>query len=221
VTAAAAGDLAPDARESLLRAAEKLFAEVGIGAASLRRISVAAGQRNNSAAQYHFGSKAGLVSAIVQARLGPINARRADLLAAADADGRGDDVAALVEALVVPLVEFTIDRPDGSSYARFLAASYGDPQWSEVALESEHGAVFREWRRRLEGALAHLPQPLRRLRVDRAVIGVITDVARWEGGRRRRGVGRSEMIADLVAWTSAGLLAAAPGRGPATTGAPA
>ena len=78
--------------------------------------------------------------------------------------------------------------------------------------------MFREWRRRLDGALAHLPQPLRRLRVDRAVIGVITDVARWEGGRRRRGVGRSEMIADLLAWTSAGLLAAAPGRGPATTG---
>jgi AcrR family transcriptional regulator len=201
----------PSGREALLRAAEMLIAEHGISAVSLRSISAAAGQRNNSAAQYHFGSKQGLVSAIVQSRLAPINVRRAELLAAMDAEGRGHDVTALVEVLVVPLVEHTLERTGGSYYARFLAASYGDPQWSEMALQSEHGAVFRDWRRRLEDeCLAHLSKPLRRMRVDRAVTGVITDVARWEGGRARRGLSRDEMVDDLVAWTSAALLAAAP-----------
>jgi AcrR family transcriptional regulator len=208
----------PDTREALLRAAEALIAQHGIGGVSLRAISVAAGQRNNSAAQYHFGSKAGLISAIVNTRLGPINAHRAELLAAADAAGRGEDVEALVEALVVPLVEFTLRRPGSGHYARFLAVSYSDPQWSDVALQSEHGRVFRDWRRRLEdGALAQLPKPLRRLRVDRAVMGVIAEVARWEAGREIRRLSHDELVRDLVAWTSAGLRAAAPESGSTVT----
>jgi AcrR family transcriptional regulator len=208
MTVAASGHL--DTPEALLCAAEMLIARHGVGAVSLRAISVAAGQRNNSAAQYHFGSKAGLVTALVNARLGPINARRAELLAAADACGRGHDADALVEALAVPLVEFSLNQRDGH-YARFLAVSYSDPHWSEVALQSEHGKVFRDWRRRMEaGPLAQLPKPLRRLRVDRAVISVIAEVARWEAGRGIRGLRRDELVADLVMWTTAGILAAAP-----------
>jgi AcrR family transcriptional regulator len=157
-----------------------LFAQHGIGAVSLRSINVAAGQRNNSAALYHFGTKAGLISAIVNTRLGPINAHRAELVAAAEAYGRGQDVDALVEALVVPLAEFTLAKPDRSYYARFLAVSYTDPQWSDLTLRSEHADVFRDWRRRMEdGELAHFAKPLRRLRVDRAVLGVIAEVARF------------------------------------------
>ena len=52
------------AREAMIRAAERLFSERGIEAVSLREVGAVAGQRNNSAAQYHFGTREGLVDAV-------------------------------------------------------------------------------------------------------------------------------------------------------------
>ncbi len=60
----------PPAREQMILAAERLIAERGIDAVSLREIGATAGQRNNSAAQYHFGTKEGLVAAIYEYRCG-------------------------------------------------------------------------------------------------------------------------------------------------------
>ena len=60
-------------------------------------------------AQYHFSSCEGLIDAIAETRLAPINRRRADLLRAADLGGHGGDVRALVAILVVPLVEATLE----------------------------------------------------------------------------------------------------------------
>ena len=42
--------------ERLLLAAERLFAARGVDGVSLRQVNVEAGQRNLSAAHYHFGS---------------------------------------------------------------------------------------------------------------------------------------------------------------------
>jgi AcrR family transcriptional regulator len=49
----------------LLRAGERLFAERGIHQVRLREINALAGQRNSSALHYHFGSRDGLVEAIL------------------------------------------------------------------------------------------------------------------------------------------------------------
>ncbi|NDZ80673.1 helix-turn-helix transcriptional regulator [Streptomyces sp. SID10853] len=49
-------------------AAERLFAERGIDAVSLRTVGAEAGQRNTSAAQDHFGSRQALLDAITAAR---------------------------------------------------------------------------------------------------------------------------------------------------------
>ncbi|MDU0294099.1 TetR family transcriptional regulator, partial [Saccharothrix longispora] len=48
-------------RLRLLAAAERLFAERGLYAVSNRQISAEAGQGNNAAVGYHFGTKADLV----------------------------------------------------------------------------------------------------------------------------------------------------------------
>jgi hypothetical protein len=48
-------------KERLLRTAERLFALRGIDAVSMRSICAEAGQRNNTALQYHFGDKQNLV----------------------------------------------------------------------------------------------------------------------------------------------------------------
>src|ERR1700730_7687832 len=68
-------------REAILSAAEVLFAERGMYAVSNRQISEAAGQRNNAAACYHFGSRIDLLRAIESRHREPIEQLRAQMLA--------------------------------------------------------------------------------------------------------------------------------------------
>jgi len=82
-----AGDPAPaarattrDARAEMMLAAERLFAERGIDAVSMREITREAGQRNSTALQYHFGSREGLLRAIMERHMETVAVRRAALL---------------------------------------------------------------------------------------------------------------------------------------------
>ena len=58
-------------KDALLDAAERLIAEHGFEV-PLRDIAKAAGQRNNSAVNYHFRSRQDLVDAVVARRLLPM-----------------------------------------------------------------------------------------------------------------------------------------------------
>ncbi|WP_331446155.1 helix-turn-helix domain-containing protein [Streptomyces xanthochromogenes] len=58
----------PETREKLIRAAEEVFAAQGVDGAQLRDIVKLAGQSNPSAVQYHFGSRAGLLDAVMTGR---------------------------------------------------------------------------------------------------------------------------------------------------------
>ena len=122
--------VASNTREALILAAERLIAENGIDGVSLRQINTEAGQRNSSAAHYHFGSKEALVHSIYDHRLGSVNRRRQQLLDEILAAGRGADVRALVEAIVRPIVDEIRDSEGGSFYIRFLAQAMGHPQAS-------------------------------------------------------------------------------------------
>ncbi|MEO5841201.1 MAG: helix-turn-helix domain-containing protein [Acidimicrobiales bacterium] len=103
----------------MIEVAERLFAERGINGVSLREIGAVAGQRNTAAARYHFGTKQGLVDAIFEHRMTPINARRVAMLDEFDRDGRGYELRALTEAFVVPLSEMLCDVGRPSWYLRF------------------------------------------------------------------------------------------------------
>ena len=59
-------DRASNTQEAILKAAERLYAEHGVFAVSNRQVSEAAGQGNNAAVGYHFGTKTDLVRAIEQ-----------------------------------------------------------------------------------------------------------------------------------------------------------
>src|SRR5690242_7870243 len=74
-------DRRSETRELLLVTAERLFAEHGVEAVSNRQVSEAAGQSNNFAVGYHFGSKEELVVAIVRRHSESIERRRTELLA--------------------------------------------------------------------------------------------------------------------------------------------
>ena len=198
-----------DSRAALIAAGERLIAERGTITVSMRMVCEAAGHRNHSAVQFHFGSRDGLLQAIAAERMGPITERRQAMLAELDRRGDANDLRGIVAALVVPLAERTLGVP-GSHYARFLAAGYADAAWSSAVQATAQGRAFDSWRDRLEAALRDLPAPLRRARVDRAVTSVIVSLAAWEGNRGRRGLRDATLVADLIATTVAALAAPPP-----------
>jgi len=206
------------ARTALLLHAERLFAERGIEAVSLRDVSAAAGQRNHSAAQYHFADRHGLVGAVYAARMGEVNARRQRLLSVLDRDGRPDDLEALVEATIVPLVE-VIAEADGW-YGRFLARTRWDTLAREALVDLPEAASIRTVMRRIISRLDGLPDDLRRNRADQMLTLVVGTVAGWEWARHRGAarLSQAELTDDLIATAIALLRApAVPSRLTATT----
>ncbi len=114
-------------RRQLLLAGERLFADRGIDGVSLRQINLEAGQRNSSAAHYHFGSKLSLIAAISDYRLERIGHRRRERLDVLGPEGERD-VRKIVEAIVEPFSEEIMGSEDGSCFIRFLAQMIGHPQ---------------------------------------------------------------------------------------------
>ncbi|WFR74315.1 helix-turn-helix domain containing protein [Prescottella defluvii] len=78
----------PNGRDTILHVAERLIAERGLHGVSAREIVRTAGQRNDSAITYHFGSWNGLLEAVWLAHIGNVNTVRAEMLDAIDADTR-------------------------------------------------------------------------------------------------------------------------------------
>ncbi|PZM50707.1 hypothetical protein DKP91_18155 [Enterococcus faecium] len=73
------GRVAAPTPEAVLDAAEMLFARQGHEATSMRQITALAGV-NLAAVNYHFGSKEGLVQAVLKRRLGALNQERLNQL---------------------------------------------------------------------------------------------------------------------------------------------
>ncbi len=183
----------------MIEAGERIAAERGLAAMSLREVQAAAGQRNKSAAQYHFGDRRGLIEAIASERMGPINEHRQRLLDDLDDLDDGTGVRDLMAVVVVPLAEATI-RP-GSCWARFLAQGLADPELSDVVLHSFQAGAYRDTRRRLIAAAVAVPDELRERRVDHAVGVLVMSLAAAEAllaGGAPASIPVPAQIADLV-----------------------
>lgn len=122
-----------DTRAALIRAAERLFAEKGLGAVSVRDITRAAGARNESALHYHFGGMEALIREVFEHRYREIEKARHVLLAEIDAAKKGDDLEALLRAAIGPLFEACKDA-DGRLYARFCVQLVSDPRFDLIGL---------------------------------------------------------------------------------------
>lgn len=108
-----------DTRLALMRAAEQLFAQQGVDRVSLREIAIAAGQRNVSAATYHFGSKRELIEAILERHSVPVQESWTPALAA-DVE-RKLTLHQLMQLLVQPLVDKIDDGDGGRCYLELCA----------------------------------------------------------------------------------------------------
>ncbi len=135
-------------RDRILDAAEVLFADLGIQGTSMRRLTRRA-DVNLAAVHYHFGSKEGLLDAVIERRAGDINARRAGNLDALEGGGlpadRLDAVRALLLAFFSPVLDVThalSDAAQRESLARLMAQVEAQPRADVEALYRRHfGAI--------------------------------------------------------------------------------
>lgn len=133
-----------DTRTRLIVAAEKLFGERGIHGVTLKEINAAAGQRNESALHYHFGSKRALVEAIMRHRVADVDLRRQEMLDELVKAGQEADLRALLRATFMPLLEL-LGSAEGVRFIRFMAEILhsSDFDLPTVALRSEFPGITR------------------------------------------------------------------------------
>ena len=84
-----------DTRQALVEAATTAFAEQGVFTASLVEITRRAGQRNRGAVHYHFGSRDGLLVAVIDQHAPALARRESELLERARTRP-GDDLASVL-----------------------------------------------------------------------------------------------------------------------------
>jgi AcrR family transcriptional regulator len=111
--------MAVDTKQIILDTAERLIAEKGIDAVSLRSITSEASV-NLAAVHYHFGSKEALVEKVFERRVTPLNQRRLQMLTAAE-ERAGDDpieVEEVLRALIAPAMR--LYQQEGSEGRRFM-----------------------------------------------------------------------------------------------------
>jgi len=108
-----------ETRARLIEEATRAFAEDGVHTASLLEISRRAGQRNRGAVHYHFGSRMGMVAAVLGQHLDLVAARERELLDLAHASPAAD-LAPVVSALVLPCLELADLGSPGRWYLMVL-----------------------------------------------------------------------------------------------------
>lgn len=101
-----------DTKNRILDTAERLFAEQGYDATSLRQVIAAAGV-NLAAVHYHFGSKEDLLMELVLRKLEPVNQERMRLLQQAERESAGKPrVEAILGAFLLPTATAAGRNPD-------------------------------------------------------------------------------------------------------------
>ncbi|WP_265919867.1 TetR/AcrR family transcriptional regulator [Cupriavidus nantongensis] len=188
----------------LLFTAERLYAEKGIDAVSMREISREAEQKNTSALHYHFGSKEALIRAILQRRMQEFDALRNVFLDQALQRDPRPSVRTAIEALVRPMATGLTERGKENYYNRFLAAAQMHPDVDIVAFTSdETNRGFRRAQAILEAALSGLPASLVRQRYLSGLAFIIFSLADFERikarrGRQNRGFDMTRAVENLI-----------------------
>ncbi|MCX4723083.1 TetR/AcrR family transcriptional regulator [Streptomyces sp. NBC_01306] len=186
-------------REAMAEVALHMFAERGIDAVSLREITAASGQRNKSAAQYHFGSKEQLVREIFERHTGQVDIRRQHLLATLYENGREPSLEELADALIRPLAGALIEQ-EHSHYARFLA-QVATPPWTVALVPADPAAtqsvqtVFSAIARLLDD----LPENILRTRLALAMMLTVRALAACEHAMEQSGSDNARRVALLTA----------------------
>jgi AcrR family transcriptional regulator len=137
-----------------------LFARHGLYSVTVREITQAADQRNVSAINYHFGSREGVLDAILRQHGDPTDEERAKYLATL---GHDPSPRELMAALVVPYGAH-LRTADGRDYLRIVAQMSGQfPEWYRPRPGT--GPVLIDILTQLQRHPADLPEAIRNERI--------------------------------------------------------
>lgn len=191
-------------RERLIEAATRAFAERGVTGASLLDISRQAGQRNRGAVHYHFGSREGVLVAVLEQQADFLARRELELLAVARTRD-DDDLASVLEAIVRPTVELAETGWQGRCYLVIAAevveadpASFGPDVVAALARTGGY-EVYALLAERVPG----MPEALRAERgslVAGFILRAVADRARAleQGGAGRPQLPTEDFVRNLV-----------------------
>ena len=184
--------------QRLIAAAERLFAQHGVGAVSLRAVMQAAGT-NVAAVHYHFGSQQGLLDAVLRSRLGQVTAARNAVLA--ELSGTTVTAHELARAFVQPVV--TVLACGGEHWIRLvgrLLATGGDELGAVADSFFERNAGFVEL---LECLSPGTPRRTLNFRLTQAMNVTLNVLGDLDRARRLQGPEAAdwttdEIVTDLV-----------------------
>jgi len=148
----------PGTKDRILDAAEKLFADEGFTATSLRAITTEAGV-NLAAVNYHFGSKDRLIEAVFERRLAPLNHERISLLDALEGSDENPSLEGILEAFVGPPLRLHRDTDRGGpTFMRLLGRTLTEPsQAIHEIFVRQFAEIAARFTPALERALPVLP----------------------------------------------------------------
>lgn len=115
--------------DRVLAVAERLFAERGLDAVSIRDITGAA-EVNLGSINYHFGTKDKLIAAVFDRRMGPLTEQRLRALDEGEkgAGNKPPKLETVLEALFRPAVEQAMDiKGGGAAFGKLMARCLVDP----------------------------------------------------------------------------------------------
>lgn len=191
-------------RERLLDVAEQLYGERGVDAVSLREIRIAAGQRNASALQFHFGDREGLLRAIADRHLPRLAVEQGRLYARTKAEGRERDPRSLVEVMTRPTAEYVGHGPSARAWLKISAELAARPERRfDDFITHAPSEVVEAGSTLIELMAAHMPARLaveRLLAVSQAVMHICADRARVEDAAAtgRRPLPLDEWVENVI-----------------------
>lgn len=131
-----------DTKSQIKAAAQLLFARHGVDAVTVQQIIAAAGQRNNAALHYHFGSKEELIRQLVVDGAAVLDERRQGMLADLEARGGPSDIREVLLVLVMPVIELGDDER-WRGYIRFTSSlQASDRKMLRAALNNRWNAGY-------------------------------------------------------------------------------
>jgi AcrR family transcriptional regulator len=201
-------------RERLLDAAERLFAENGFAATSVRDITAAAAS-NIAAVNYHFGGKHNLYNEVFRRRMAAMREQRIASIRQSRAEG--GSLEAVLQAFATAFLQPLVDRGSGRLLIELISREMLDPQLPrELFLAEVVGPIQEVLAEAIIAATPELgPGPARLCVIS--IVGQLLQVAhRLRRGELAAGWGAElpplpEMVDQIVRFSAAGVRASARG----------